>query len=79
MALTPNFDLETAHRFFVSRRGDLPPFYLGYAYEALARAAALAGRQAEKEVYLRQAQGAAVQVTNEKERQQLLDDLATIA
>ncbi|MCB8985077.1 MAG: hypothetical protein H6659_14695 [Ardenticatenaceae bacterium] len=63
----------------VTRRGELVPFYVGYAYEALARAAALDGSRAERDIYLQQAQQAAAQISGAKEKQQLLDDLATIS
>ena len=63
----------------VTLRGELSPFYLGYAYEALARGAALAGSYAERDAYLQQAQQAVTQISPSKEKQQLLDDLATIS
>ena len=62
----------------VTQRGNLPPFYLGYAYEALARAEAVAGRGTETAVYLQQAYQAAAQITDAQAREQLLTDLATI-
>ena len=54
------------------------PFYRGYAYEALARAAALAGDQTALASYLDRAQEAAQIVADAHDRQELLDDLATI-
>lgn len=62
----------------ITENGELPVFYLGYAYEALARAAA-AGRDRVAMIgYLRDARKYAEQETNEDDRQLLLDDLATI-
>ena len=56
----------------------LPPFYLGYAYEALARAAmADRDRRAAME-YVARARELADQDKSEEDRQLLLDDLATI-
>jgi hypothetical protein len=56
----------------------LPPFYLGYAYEALARAAmADRDRRAATE-YVARARELAQQEKSEEDRQLLLDDLATI-
>ena len=61
-----------------SQDDSVGPFYRGYAYEALARAAALAGDQTALATYLDRAQEAAQMVADAHERQQLLDDLATI-
>jgi hypothetical protein len=55
-----------------SRDDSLPPFCLGYAYEALARAESLAGDQTQMREYLREAQ----RVTETK--QMLFADLGTI-
>ncbi len=61
-----------------TEESDLPPFYLGYAYEALARAA-MAGRNKRQAMeYIAQARALADQETNEEDKQLLLDDLATI-
>jgi hypothetical protein len=54
------------------------PFFLGYAYEALARAERLAGNQAQAAAHLAEAQRWAAQVPTEDDRQLLLNDLATI-
>jgi hypothetical protein len=54
------------------------PFYLGYAYEALARAESVAGERAKAEGYLAQARAAAEKVEEADERKTLLADLATI-
>ena len=54
----------------------LAPFYLGYAYEALARAAKLAGNTAKFQEYLAVAEGKAKQVSAQEERELLENDLA---
>jgi hypothetical protein len=54
------------------------PFYLGYAYEALARAEAITGDREKMEAYLREARRAAEQVSEADDRKVLLDDLDTI-
>ncbi len=57
---------------------ELPPFYLGYAYEALARAA-MAGRNKRQAMeYIAHARALAEREENEEDRQLLLDDLDTI-
>jgi tetratricopeptide (TPR) repeat protein len=61
-----------------SQAGDVEPFYLGYAYEALARAEALAGNRAEAEAYLSAARDVASKITEAEDRKLLLDDLETI-
>jgi hypothetical protein len=60
------------------RRHGLAPFYVAYAHEALARAAAIAGDAAERDRQLGAARAVAKQIENEPNRQALLDDLATI-
>jgi len=54
----------------------LEPFYLGYAYEALARAASLAGNRAEFEQFLTEARDLAQKVTSQEDRDALLKDIA---
>ncbi len=62
----------------VTEGAELPPFYLGYAYEALARAA-MAGRNKRQAMeYIVQARALAEQETSEEDKQLLLDELATI-
>lgn len=62
----------------VTEDSDLPPFYLGYAYEALARAA-MAGRDRQAAMgYIAQARELAKAEQSDEDRQLLLDDLATI-
>jgi hypothetical protein len=51
---------------------------LGFAYEALARAHAVAGDDAETERYLRLAREAGEQIAEDEDRELLLADLATI-
>jgi len=55
-----------------------PPFYLGYAHEALARAASVAGDRETAADHLAAARAAAESVTDEESRKMLLDDLETI-
>lgn len=57
---------------------DLEPFYLGYAHEALARAASLANDAATLSDRLAQAEWAARQVTDEGQRQRLTNDLVQL-
>ncbi len=62
----------------VTEDAELPPFYLGYAYEALARAAMAARNKRQAMEYIQQARAQAEQEQNEEDRQLLLDELATI-
>lgn len=55
--------------------GDL---YLAFAYEALARAYAVAGEGAKSEEYIELAEGAAEQIEEEGNREYLLSELATV-
>ena len=57
---------------------DVPPFYRGYAYEALARAESVAGNKAKMEAFLVEARRAAAAVTDAEGKQMLLADLNTI-
>ena len=61
-----------------SQQPGVAPFYLGYAYEALARAEALAQDWQKAAAYKQDAMQAAAEVSDEQDRQVLLDDLATI-
>ena len=55
------------------------PYYLGYAYEALARAEHVAGNEDEMEKYLDPgAPGGSRTLTDAEEKKMLLKDLATI-
>lgn len=67
-----NLSLEAA------RSEGVEDFYLGYAYEALARAEMVAGEEDEMEKYLIQAHQIAAQLPNAKAKKLLLSDLATI-
>jgi hypothetical protein len=57
---------------------ELPPFYHAYAYEALARAAMLAGDRDEAQEYAAKAMALTDQVEDKAERELLLNDLAQI-
>jgi hypothetical protein len=61
-----------------SQGEDVPPFYLGYAYEALARAEMVAGDSVATEGYRELAQEAAGKIADADEKKWLLDDLDTI-
>ena len=62
----------------VSQGDEIPPFFLGYAYEALARAEMVAGNQEKVEEYLQEAHKILAVLTDEHETKFLGDDLATI-
>lgn len=62
----------------VSQGEGILPFYLGYAYEALARAEAVAGNEVKKKEYLALANHVAERITDSDARWPLLSDLATI-
>lgn len=55
-----------------------PPFYTGFAYEALARAEMVAGNPAKTQEYLQLAYSFAGQVSDPEEKQMLEADLKTI-
>ena len=61
-----------------SRNGGVAPFYLGYAFEAMARAEAVAQNPVEMQKYLEEAQRQAARVNDEADRDQLLGDLDTV-
>ena len=61
-----------------SQREGLPPFCLGYAYEALARAESVAGNSDKMEEYLREARGVADTMSDPDVKKQFLEDLNTI-
>jgi hypothetical protein len=56
----------------------LPPFCLGYAYEALARAESVAGNRDRMEEYLQKARTAVERMTDPDTRKQFEDDLNSI-
>jgi hypothetical protein len=61
-----------------SQGEDVPPFYLGYAYEALARAEAVGGDEGEMRPYLDNARNTAEEIKEADEKDMLLNDLKTI-
>ncbi len=62
----------------VSKGDDVPPFYLGYAYEALSRAELVAGNAEKTEQYRVEALRVAETLPDPEAKQWLLDDLATL-
>ncbi len=62
----------------VCREHGLRDFPLAFAYEALARAAAVGGHARDRERFLRQARSAANGIRDEEDRTLVLSDLATI-
>lgn len=62
----------------VSDSDEIEPFYLGYAYEALARAESVAGNKDKMNEYLVKARQIAVQVDKAENRKWLEDDLESI-
>lgn len=62
----------------IARRNHLGRFYVAYGYEAVARAAAVAGIRDERNRCLREAQRTAATVRDRDDRRMLLEDLATI-
>ena len=57
---------------------EIGDFDLAYAYEALARAAALAGQSSQREAYLRLAREAGEKITEADDKTHFLKDLDTI-
>jgi hypothetical protein len=62
----------------LSYSAGLPPFYVGYAYEALARAEFLEGNTVEAAAHLGTAKAHAAEVDEKDERELLLKDLAAL-
>lgn len=62
----------------IARRGNLGPFYVAYAYEALARGAALAHRPQDHDRWLRAARRIGGRVRSADDRRMLLEDLTTV-
>jgi len=62
-----------------SRGPDILPFYLGYAYEALARAEAVAGNEAKAREHLAESRRIAEGLPNPDAKKQLLADLDALA
>ena len=61
-----------------SRNGGVAPFFLGYAFEAMARAEALMGNTLEMQKNLEGARRLAARVSEDEDREQLLGDLDTV-
>ena len=61
-----------------SQKEGVPPYYLGTAFEALARAELVDGSQDKMEEFLIQAHQVANSLTDPEEKKMLLSDLATI-
>jgi hypothetical protein len=62
----------------LARRGKLAAFYLAYGYEALARAASLAGQRSARNRYMKEARRIGAGVRAKDERRMLFEDLDTI-
>ena len=62
----------------IALRGHLGRFYVAYAYEAMARAAALRGDRRERDRCLREARRLGALVRASDDRRMLTEDLATI-
>ena len=62
----------------VCEQNDIGDWDLAFAYEALARAYAVAGNSAESARWLTKAQAASGAITDDEDRDLLLTDLATI-
>lgn len=58
--------------------GDFP-FYIGYAFEALARSESVAGDYAKKDEYLKLARLMSDKITDPEAKKQLLNDLAAFS
>ena len=84
LGLTNFLGLKNAARYGnlcldVSQEEGVQPFFLGFAYEALARAAAAAGNRQDMVAYLDKAKSAADEVQEADNRKLLLADLETIS
>jgi hypothetical protein len=62
----------------VSQGDEIPTFFLGYAYEALARAEMVTGNQEKVEKHLQEAHHIVTALTDENEKKMLGDDLGAI-
>jgi len=62
----------------VSQEQGVSPFYLGYAYEALARVESVAGNKQNVDAYLQKATDIAKKIVDDQAKIYLLDDLKTI-
>jgi hypothetical protein len=71
-------DARTYGQLSLDNSGELEPFYVGYAYEALARSEQVAGDTSRMEEYLKAAREQCEKVTDTDSRKQLEEDLKTI-
>ena len=79
LANEPQNALKYAKLCLASSKGkDIKPFYLAYAYEALARAEMKAKNKIRMKQYLRKAKAVTEKVENKEHRSWLLNDLRTI-
>ncbi|MFP6585024.1 MAG: hypothetical protein VCD00_21010 [Candidatus Hydrogenedentota bacterium] len=62
----------------IARDAELSPFYIGYAYEALARAQAVSGASDHVAEYLAKANAALANVSRDEERELLQADLQNL-
>ncbi len=62
----------------IARRAHLARFYVAYAYEALARAEALAHRPKDRDRYLREARRIGQRIRDRDDQRMLWEDLATV-
>jgi len=62
----------------VSQNKAIPPFFLGYAYEALARSEAVSANPEEMDEYLNLMNQIVEKITDSDEKKMLLDDMAPI-
>ena len=62
----------------ITRRHRFSRFYLAYAYEGLARAAATAGKRTARDRYLREARRVGETIRDRDDRRMLFEDLDTI-
>ncbi len=62
----------------IARRHHLAPFYVAYAYEALARAASVGGRRRDRDSFLRSAHRLAPSIRSTDDRRMLEEDLRTV-
>jgi tetratricopeptide (TPR) repeat protein len=74
---------DNAHRYAqlclnTCQGNNIEPFYLGYAYEALARAEMIAGDRENMKEYLRKAAQVLEEMSDPEAKKQLQEDLSTI-
>lgn len=63
----------------IAKRGHLAPFYVAYAYEALARAAKVAHKGRERNQFVRAARRMGGRIRSTDDRRMLMEDLASIS